>query len=238
MDDNKEALKRQKQEARSQIKNLKSQQKENKKEIKRIKSENGKSGAGTGLVIVLVIFFLLLLLLLIKLDVGGFGSQVLAPAIGDVPYLNRILPAGSVSSDALSSSDVSEKAAGKKKKKEKKKKAAATTTEAATEAVTAAPATTAASATTEASGTSGSDSGGGSAASATTQMDPAMQVYVDTYEKMDADKAAAILEGMTGDYDLVARILINMDPQSRADILAAMSTENAEKIMKYMERAQ
>lgn len=238
MDENKEALKRQKQEARSQIKNLKAQQKENKKEIKRIKSESGKGGSGTGLVIVLVIFFLLLLLLLIKLDVGGFGSQVLAPAIGDVPYLNRILPADSVSSDALPSGDASENAEKKSRKKKKKKKAAATTTEATTEAVTAAPVTTAAPATTEASESQDSQSGGDSAASATTQMDPAMQVYVDTYEKMDADQAAAILEGMTGDYDLVARILINMDAQSRADILAAMSTENAEKVMKYMERAQ
>ena len=30
--------------------------------------------------------------LLIKLDVGGFGSDILAPIIKDVPYLNLILP--------------------------------------------------------------------------------------------------------------------------------------------------
>ena len=30
--------------------------------------------------------------MLIKLDVGGFGSGVLAPVIKDVPYLNKILP--------------------------------------------------------------------------------------------------------------------------------------------------
>ena len=34
--------------------------------------------------------------MLIKLDVGGFGSGVLAPVIKDVPYLNKILPDSAV----------------------------------------------------------------------------------------------------------------------------------------------
>ena len=37
-------------------------------------------------------FFSSILCLLIKLDVGGFGSGVLAPAFKDVPVINKILP--------------------------------------------------------------------------------------------------------------------------------------------------
>ena len=41
---------------------------------------------------VTIIIILIWLAMLIKLDVGGFGSGVLAPVIKDVPYLNKILP--------------------------------------------------------------------------------------------------------------------------------------------------
>ena len=34
-----------------------------------------------------------ILALLVKMDVGGFGSTVLAPVLKDVPYINKILPA-------------------------------------------------------------------------------------------------------------------------------------------------
>ncbi|MCR5236853.1 MAG: hypothetical protein K6E34_06595 [Lachnospiraceae bacterium] len=34
--------------------------------------------------------------MLVKLDIGGFGSNVLAPVVGNVPVLNKILPEGSV----------------------------------------------------------------------------------------------------------------------------------------------
>lgn len=36
--------------------------------------------------------WLIIMALLVKLDVGGFGSTVLAPILKDVPYINRILP--------------------------------------------------------------------------------------------------------------------------------------------------
>lgn len=42
--------------------------------------------------VIIVLIWLAIIVLLIKLDVGGFGSNVLAPVIKDVPYLNRILP--------------------------------------------------------------------------------------------------------------------------------------------------
>ena len=42
--------------------------------------------------LVIVIIWVAILCLLIKLDVGGFGSGVLAPILKDVPVVNKILP--------------------------------------------------------------------------------------------------------------------------------------------------
>ena len=52
---------------------------------------------GGGILSVLVVVFIVLvwiaiLALLVKLDVGGFGSGVLAPVFKDVPVINKILP--------------------------------------------------------------------------------------------------------------------------------------------------
>ena len=46
--------------------------------------------------ILIVIIWLAILALLIKLDVGGFGSEVLTPVLKDVPVVNKILPGDSV----------------------------------------------------------------------------------------------------------------------------------------------
>ena len=51
---------------------------------------------------------------------------------------------------------------------------------------------------------------------------------------METSKAAADLEMMAGDYKLVAKILLAMEPTKRSEILAAMSTEHAAKISKIM----
>ena len=40
----------------------------------------------------IIVIWLAILAILIKLDVGGFGSGVLAPVIGNVPVLNKSLP--------------------------------------------------------------------------------------------------------------------------------------------------
>lgn len=83
---------------------LKKEQKEQKKEAKRrakelaleeANLEDDDDGGGFSVVIVtaiIIIVWLGILALLVKLDVGGFGSNVLAPIISDVPVLNKILP--------------------------------------------------------------------------------------------------------------------------------------------------
>jgi flagellar motility protein MotE (MotC chaperone) len=62
-----------------------------------------------------------------------------------------------------------------------------------------------------------------------------MEEYVQTYSSMKAKSAAAIFDTMTDDFGLVADILSNMDAQSRGDILAAMSSDNAAKITEILE---
>lgn len=59
--------------------------------------EGGEETLGSKIMVffVTIIIFLIwiaIIILLVKLDVGGFGSNVLAPVIRDVPYLNKILP--------------------------------------------------------------------------------------------------------------------------------------------------
>lgn len=82
-------------------KRLKAEQKAQKKEAKQrarelseqISGDEEPGGVSVFLVtVVIVIIWLAILCLLIKLDVGGFGSNVLAPVLRDVPVVNMILP--------------------------------------------------------------------------------------------------------------------------------------------------
>ena len=58
--------------------------------------------------------------------------------------------------------------------------------------------------------------------------------WAEAYSKMDADKAAAILEEMTGNTNLVAKILNCMTSKQRGAVLAAMDPVYAAKITKIM----
>ena len=94
-------------------KQLKAQAKELKKQRKALEAEeyegDDEGGAFSVILVTLVIIliWLAILALLVKLDIGGFGSNVLAPVIGNVPVLNRILPEGSAPSpDSVSGDNV------------------------------------------------------------------------------------------------------------------------------------
>lgn len=50
--------------------------------------------------LVIVIIWLGVFALLIKMDIGGFGSRVLAPVLEDVPIINKILPGDSGYTDS------------------------------------------------------------------------------------------------------------------------------------------
>lgn len=58
-------------------------------------TEESSGGSKVALVfvtLIIIIIWLAILALLVKMDVGGFGSTVLAPVLKDVPYINKILP--------------------------------------------------------------------------------------------------------------------------------------------------
>ena len=95
----KEEKKKFKQEQKNQKKKQAQQKKEAKKKAKEIAAREAEltdDGDGTGQVIlttlIIVLVWLGIICALIKLDVGGFGSGVLAPVLKNVPVLNKILP--------------------------------------------------------------------------------------------------------------------------------------------------
>lgn len=86
-------------------KKLKAEQRKQKKEAKRRAKEiaareadledeedGGSSVSVFFVTLIIVVIWLAILALLIKLDVGGFGSGVLAPIFKNVPVINKILP--------------------------------------------------------------------------------------------------------------------------------------------------
>ena len=98
--DAKAEKKRLKEEKKKLKADLKAQNKENKRRAKELAQEEASlededEGSTVSVIVVTLIIILIwlgILVLLIKLDVGGFGSNVLAPVIGDIPVVNRILP--------------------------------------------------------------------------------------------------------------------------------------------------
>lgn len=98
------AAENEKKKLQDEKKQLKQQQKEQRKEAKRRAKEIAKqedeldegeesNGLMTfGATILIVLLWLAVICAVIKLDIGGFGSGVLAPILKDVPVINRILP--------------------------------------------------------------------------------------------------------------------------------------------------
>lgn len=103
-----DAVKAEKKQIQSEKKQLKSEQKQQKKEAKRRAREIAKredeladedEGGGFATfaaTILIVLVWLAVIVVIIKLDVGGFGSNVLTPILQDVPVVNKILPGNSI----------------------------------------------------------------------------------------------------------------------------------------------
>ena len=89
-------------------KKLKKEQQAQRKEAKRRAKEiekqedalddgsEGNSLLTFGATILIVVLWMAVICAIIKLDIGGFGSSVVTPILKDVPVLNKILPANSV----------------------------------------------------------------------------------------------------------------------------------------------
>lgn len=106
-----------KKQLREQKKQLKSDERARKKEARQrakdiakqeseISDDEDPGGVSVVLVtVIIILIWLAIICLLIKLDVGGFGSNVLAPVLRDVPVINKILPADSVETESDDSFD-------------------------------------------------------------------------------------------------------------------------------------
>ena len=105
IEQNKERLKEEKKKLKEE---QKAQKKEAKKRAKEIAAQEDElddeiEGGGAPVLLVTLIIvslWIAILALLIKLDVGGFGSGVLAPVLKNVPVINKILPTEKMPSDA------------------------------------------------------------------------------------------------------------------------------------------
>lgn len=90
----KEERKKLKSENRAQKKQAKARAKEISKQEAELYDDDSDSGTGSAILVTffIILIWIAILCLLIKLDVGGFGSNVLRPVLKDVPVLSWILP--------------------------------------------------------------------------------------------------------------------------------------------------
>ena len=93
---------------KAERKKLEAEKKKQKKEVKRrakelaaqeaeLDSESSGSGVAVFFVtLLLVVIWIGITILLIKLDVAGIGTNIAAPLLKDIPVLNKILPADTI----------------------------------------------------------------------------------------------------------------------------------------------
>ena len=82
----KQEQKNQRKEAKKRAKELEDQERELDEQI------DGTNAPVVVVTIFIIAIWLGILCLLVKMDVGGFGSNVLTPILKDVPVINKILP--------------------------------------------------------------------------------------------------------------------------------------------------
>lgn len=98
IDQEKKRLANEKKQLKQDQKKQKQEAKKRAKDIAKQESalDDGSEGGGIStflITVIIIVIWLAILILLIKLDVGGFGSNVLKPILKDVPVVNLILPA-------------------------------------------------------------------------------------------------------------------------------------------------
>lgn len=278
------AVKAEKDQIKNDKKQLKSEQKQQRKEAKRRAKEIAKredeladddEGGGFGTLLatlMIVMVWLAVILVIVKLDVGGFGSKVLAPILQDVPVLNRILPGTSILEtkdpesyggytslvDAVdyireleleqerllnSINEKDQEIADLKANvvrlqlfEQKQLDFQRIRNEFLEEVVYAE----------NGPGAEGFIKYYEAADPSAAQLiyrqlivqreeSKEIQDWAATYSQMKPKQAAAILEKMTDDLDIVARILKTMNAESRGSIMGVMDTEIAAKLTKLME---
>ena len=227
-----------------------------KKKDKNVEVAQEESNGSKLLTILIVIAIVLIWLgifgVLIKMDVGNFGSEVLAPVIKDVPVINRILPKSEEDTQTLAYTNIDEanakikqledevsqlkKEVERLKKFEEQQKSFEQRVKTFDENVV--------------YNDQAPDISEYKKYYEEIDPDNAASIYKDVskdliysdkitkqatmYGKMDPEKAAAVLETMTGDLDLVASILDSMSESKSSAILAEMTPETAAQITTKM----
>lgn len=279
--DPREAKKQIKEEKKALKREQAAQKKEAKARAKEIASREDEidDGDAGGLSIVLVtiiiiICWLAILALLIKLDVGGFGSNVMRPVLKDVPVLNKILPEESNLGASLDEEDPYmgfenlDQAVAYIKQLEAELAVYKNGTDTDSARVEALEAEIDRLRTFEDAQVEFERIKDGfyneviyaenapdvenykkyyesiepekaeslyQQVIKQVQTDQEMKDYVAAYTAMKPKEAAAIFEAMTDDLALAARILENMDSESRGKIVGVMDPEVAAKITKLMD---
>ena len=244
-------------------KKLKKEQQAQRKEAKRRAKEiakqedalddgsEGNSLLTFGATILIVVLWMAVICAIIKLDIGGFGSSVVTPILKDVPVLNKILPANSITEttdgSAYGGYTSLEDAVDQIKSLELQLEQAQTASAAKEEELDQLKAEVLRLKEFENQQVEFqriqkefydevvySDKGPGAEEYKKyyESMDPATAEYI---YAMKPKQAAAIFEQMTNNLDLAARILKVMSAEDRGKILGAMNSEVAAKITKIMD---
>lgn len=272
----KEEQKRAKEEQKAKKKEAKKKAKELADEEARITDDEGSNLPVVITTIIIVAVWIAIICALIKLDVGGFGSGVLAPVLRNVPVVNKILPESAVVSeedeglDDIDTTGYSSLKEAVREIQELQKELADTQAGSASkdEQISALEEEVRRLQTFEdkqveferiknefynevvyAQNGPGADE----YVKYYESMDPAtaealykqviveeqvseeIKDYAQAYADMKPKQAAAIFEDMTDNLELAAKILWQMDTDSRGKILGAMDSEIAAKLTKIME---
>ncbi len=273
----KEEQKRAKQQAKEQKKEAKRKAKELADEEARISDDEGSNVPVILTTIIIVIVWIGIICALIKLDVGGFGSGVLAPVLKNVPVVNAILPDSVSRAQREEADDMDVDTTGYGSLKEAVREIQRLQADLAqTQTDSAAKDERIASLSEEVNRLQTFEDrqveferiknefynevvyaqngpGADEYVKYYESMDPAtaealykqviveeqvsekVKNYAQAYADMKPKAAAAIFEDMTDDLELAAKILWQMDTESRGKILGAMDAEIASRITKIME---
>ena len=209
-------------------KKLKNEQKEQKKlakqrakeiaskEAELSEGEEESSGSVFAVTFVIVLIWVAILCLIVKLDFGGFGSNVLTPILKDVPVLNLILPANTdvavdeETSESYGGYDNLKDAVAYIKERELELEYYEERDPATAEYLY---------------------------KQVIQQIEESDEIkdYAKAYSAMKPKEAAAIFEAMTDNLDLAARILNVMEAEDRGKILGVMDPEIASRLTKIMD---
>lgn len=268
------ALKENRKQFREEQKNAKKEAKKKAKELEMQQRELDEQIDGSSLPVVVVTLFIIIiwlgiLVLLVKLDVGGFGSNILTPMFKDTPVINKILPVDKEKTQSESYGGYAnlQEAVDQIKKLELTLEQEQNANNVLAEQVEILKEEVRRLQTFEDNQVEFqkvkedfyenvvyAENGPGpdeyrayyeemdpttaqviyKQVIASVATDKKLADYVSTFSNMDAAKAAAILDTMTDDLNLAAKILSNMNATARAEIMGNMDPSIASRISKIM----